>query len=736
LGKRSFRIVHVSIGSDAVRRYIGQLRSNEIFRTPGIFEPDEATAERYWQILRTSPNYRSRVDRWRNLFCRLDDRLFIYQPATRNQSAAESTVHTNGWKFAVWTLISFTAAGIVTGLALGFATLIVSKVNSIDMKAFLFLSLGPPILITSFFVGELIHVGMTSYAPWGDAEREWLARAAGHHGRLALTWMVLAILIVGGSHFVFESYYQSQAVLSTAASAGGIAGVLTALLGRASATAATVRERYGRDWRDISATVILAVAVPLFTITAISFISAGVDAFILGRPQSFCSVNGPRVDCDIANPSTMDWHGLTVSIIIVTLVGLISSLAINPNRFSLHGIYRNRLIRTFLGASNPDRRPNPFTDFDYNDNIKLAQLWPNGTASNDGSMPRRVHHHSLLVINCALNIVATKELAWQERKAMSFIATPRWIGCGELDSAGSFRLADEYGGGMSLGTAMTISGAAASPNMGYHSSPSLSVLLTFFKVRLGAWLGNPGRAGGGTEPQKPFLLFKKLVMRLNRRVEAQLGLARDAYLREGPLFAIKPLVQEALGLTTDDKPYVYLSDGGHFENLGLYEMVRRRCHLILVSDAGCDPACTFEDLGNAVRKISVDLKVTVSFRVLTICPRKDPPIEGPCCAIGTIRYPESEVPGLLLYIKPAFGGTEPASVRSYAAINPAFPHEPTTDQWFGESQFEAYRALGEYIIRTIDGGGKETYGSIREFIDAVAVNFEAEHLMSKFAKRT
>ena len=96
---------------------------------------------------------------------------------------------------------------------------------------------------------------------------------------------------------------------------------------------------------------------------------------------------------------------------------------------------------------------------------------------------------------------------------------------------------------------MAISGAAVSPNMGYNSSPSITLLLALFNVRLGWWLGNPGPEG------------------------------EKSYPTEGPDFAIKPLIQEAFGLTTDDKPYVYLSDGGHFEDLGLYEMVRRRCRI-------------------------------------------------------------------------------------------------------------------------------------------------------------
>ena len=130
---------------------------------------------------------------------------------------------------------------------------------------------------------------------------------------------------------------------------------------------------------------------------------------------------------------------------------------------------------------------------------------------------------------------------------------------------------------------MAISGAAVSPNMGYYSSPSISLLLAFFNVRLGWWLGNPGSQG------------------------------EHSYATEGPDFAIKPLIQEAFGLTTDDKRYVYLSDGGHFEDLGLYEMVRRRCRFIVVVDAGEDAHLEFDDLGNAVRKIYIDLGIRIDF---------------------------------------------------------------------------------------------------------------------------
>jgi hypothetical protein len=194
-------------------------------------------------------------------------------------------------------------------------------------------------------------------------------------------------------------------------------------------------------------------------------------------------------------------------------------------------------------------------------------------------------------------------------------------------------------------------------------------------VRLGWWLGNP---------------------RDNRTSR-----------REGPLFSFVPIVNEMFGLTTDTGRYVYLSDGGHFENLGIYEMIRRRCRYIVVSDAGCDPDYQFEDLGNAVRKAWIDLGVAVRFRGINVTARKPEPIDGVYCAIADIFYPEADAkPGLLLYIKPGYHGTEPADVRAYAAMHPDFPHESTAEQWFSESQMEAYRVLGSHILDLVCASGQ------------------------------
>jgi hypothetical protein len=231
---------------------------------------------------------------------------------------------------------------------------------------------------------------------------------------------------------------------------------------------------------------------------------------------------------------------------------------------------------------------------------------------------------------------------------------------------------------------MAISGAAVSPSMGYNSSPGVAFLMALFNVRLGWWLANPR----GNNPD---------------------------YAKTKPPFALWPFFMEMFGLTSETRRWVYLTDGGHFENLGLYEMVRRRCRVIVVSDAGCDPDYSFEDLGNALRKIWIDLGVRIDLHGLDLLKtrfkeRPTPATEGPYWAIGDILYREADGDesqnGLLLYFKSGLHGTEPMGILSYAIAHATFPHETTLNQFFSESQFESYRMLGyEIAERAFESGG-------------------------------
>ncbi len=286
--------------------------------------------------------------------------------------------------------------------------------------------------------------------------------------------------------------------------------------------------------------------------------------------------------------------------------------------------------------------------------------------------PRPMH-----LVNMALNLVRGDNLAWQERKAESFTTSPMHTGSYML----GYRDSSHYGdpSGITLGTAVAISGAAVSPNRGQKTSSALAFLMTLFNVRLGWWLGNPGVQGQRT------------------------------WTKEGPRFAIGPLLAEASGDTNDSFPYVYLSDGGHFENLGLYEMVLRRRHYIVISDATCDRKYAFDDLGNAIRKIRTDLGIPIDIEKIYIYPKGSEKM-GKYCALGTIRYScvdEGGKDGQLLYIKPGVYMNEPTDIYNYAKKSDDFPHETTADQWFSESQFESYRMLGSHIIDQICGAGTE-----------------------------
>jgi hypothetical protein len=234
---------------------------------------------------------------------------------------------------------------------------------------------------------------------------------------------------------------------------------------------------------------------------------------------------------------------------------------------------------------------------------------------------------------------------------------------------------------------MAISGAAFNPNMGYNSSPLVTLLMTFFNTRLGWWLPNP---------IWPALQGWDLT---GRRTEKFLH-------RNGPTLALVPLLDEALGRTDDSYEWIELSDGGHFENLGLYEMVLRRCRSIVVVDGDADSDLQFEDLGNAIRKIEIDLGIPITFPGYNdgVPMKKGVVGSNMYCLEGEIGYgcvDEGAAPGKLIILKPVLNGTEPPDILAYHASHPDFPHESTANQFFNESQFESYRHLGSWIVHAL-----------------------------------
>jgi hypothetical protein len=427
------------------------------------------------------------------------------------------------------------------------------------------------------------------------------------------------------------------------------------------------------DGRTFALELLARVAPYIFAAGLLFLLSAGVDAIWIklgvhppgaALPQAGAHVLGVGV-----KPSA--WTFVFLGAVGVFLALLIPRVDINE--FSIHHLYRNRLIRCYLGASNAMRMPHPFTGFDALDDVPLVNLLPS-TAVAAGKIPGPFH-----LVNTTLNLVGGGELAWQKRRSASFTLTPlssgyefirrkQQVSTDKLAHA-AYRPTARYaaaGGGMTLGSAMAISGAAASPNMGFHSSPPLAFLMTVFNVRLGWWAPNPRDS--------------------------------SAWEQAGPRFGLLYLLRELLGRSNDRSRNVYVSDGGHFENLGLYELVRRRCRVIVLSDASEDAHYQYDDLSNAIQRCRVDFGVNIQFEPGAAPRRRGQGDDGRAWsrARATIQYPDG-LTGVLIYIKPSLAGIDDEiseDVRFYVAHHPDFPHETTADQWFDENQFECYRNLG------------------------------------------
>lgn len=529
------------------------------------------------------------------------------------------------------------------------------------------------LLLIKFYSLTIIgHIGLMGRY-FSHESREWWSRLGGWVLLFALSWSFLFLVV-----FLAPAFFRwaPQWFINSGALTWATATVAGVLMGRHPATSGQLRKK----WLDIVAQVMPFI----FIVGLLGLLSFGLHQLLLlmaWSPTGLKLFGGEwRGLSDPDDSSFMTWvaheaeyfHAVPITLVFGLCMGCFVAAALlawrfNVNLFSIYHFYRQRLTRCYLGASRCKvRTPHPFTGFDQQDDLKLAALCHE---ENNQIVCQRPYP----IFNTAMNLVSGKQLAWQERLATAFSFTP--LACGYCfilpDEKGqclnAYRPSSEYMEGVWLGSAMSISGAAASPNMGYHSSPAVTFLMTVFNVRLGHWSPNPMHA--------------------------------KTWKQHDPVFGGTYLLKELFGLTDYTSSFVYLSDGGHFENLGVYELVRRRIATIVVVDAGQDEHSNYDDLGNAIRKCYADFGVVIDIHADAL--------KTGYHAIGSIRYPRREgepkppPEGTLIYLKPALTGSVPVDLQNYALTHKGFPHQSTVDQCFDESQFESYRKLGHWIGREV-----------------------------------
>lgn len=375
---------------------------------------------------------------------------------------------------------------------------------------------------------------------------------------------------------------------------------------------------------------------------------------------------------------------------------LVSSFLVDVNTTGMSSFYRDRLARVFVIRADAD-------SLGPDEDLPLSRLCP-----DDSGSP----YH---LINTALNLQASQDPDLRGRNADFFVLSPRfaggrragWCRTEELEAVSPW---------MHLGTAMATSGAAAAPNMGTFTTGPLVPLLVLLNIRTGVWVPSPRVVHDGA-----------LVRREPGAPRPTPDRPRLPFRAPGRL-----LLREMSGSMHERSKALYLSDGGHLENLGAYELLRRRCKLVIVGDGEADPTLSMQALATLARYARIDMGVEIDVDVSPL--RLEDGLSEAHTLVGRIRYPDDgqgEEIGWLLYCKSSVTGDEELVVDHYRRGWPDFPHETTADQFFDEKQFEAYRSLGVHAMESFFGGVGVTEAAepwdLRRLLAEIAERWERDH---------
>ena len=397
---------------------------------------------------------------------------------------------------------------------------------------------------------------------------------------------------------------------------------------------------------------------------------------------------------DVSNVSGL----LLVGFVIWLGVAFVVGFFVNINSISLHRFYRDRLMEAFMpsaDAKGPMSREMK-SGLSAADDCRLFALDTGPDGPSSGKLYPLICCHAVLI--------DSKEPKTKRRGGESFVLSPLYSGS---DSLGWIPTQDLNGGSMTLPTAMAVSGAAINPSTGASGrGPTMGRLVGFtmalLNLRLGYWINRPSwTRGGKSRPNqfRPGLYAFSSVLRLPSRW---------------------------FGKYNEGSTFTAISDGGHFDNSGLYELFRRKVNFILFVDGGQDPDYKFENFINLLLRVREDFP-DVDFesarigrsRLDDMVATEDSifphgrKVSKTATSVIDFHYRDAsgnKTQATLVYLKLTTIKNLPDAIKGYQARNEKFPHDPTIDQFFDPAQFSAYLEIGRYLandmIETVRAGSE------------------------------
>jgi hypothetical protein len=484
---------------------------------------------------------------------------------------------------------------------------------------------------------------------WQTAMQTWEVRlfvlaAAGAVALVAVPW-----LAAWAAHL--QNPGKSAGAVNNAAGDGVVRSVLAALSSMAALAGAAIAQVRG-SVRDHQKTI-RAVEGRLgrFARQTRNAVIAGV--VLLAGPLLLVAVAALGVLASVYS----DDDGVRVLIAACALLGWMW-LFVDLTTVSLHPFYRRRLASAFA-LHRVDPRTAAERPFDQPVALSKTDVggdWPT-------------------LIVCAAANVSDPGATPPGRGVASFTFSPTAIG-GPLTGASPTEryeeLARNRARDVTLPAAVAMSGAAVSPSMGKMTHRPLTFLLALANIRLGVWVLNPRRIN-----ESP-----------------KLAEGRNLWHRPRPEY----LWKELFGRNRLEDKFLYVTDGGHYENLGLVELLRRGCGVIYCFDAGGGNSS--KALGDAIALARTELNVEIEMSARAVELTEDPEtrLSKVVCAEGKILYPATpsrpRVTGKLFYVRSVVSDETPWDLRSYQLEDGIFPHDSTFDQFLTDQKFEAYRRLG------------------------------------------